>query len=148
MSNEELIRCPKGCGTKLPVHLMHEHFTNCKGASQSFDQLVSQIPTWPPIDTTPQLSIPVPKPLPPPEPYKEPQRAIKDEVFKTAFCPIHGIEYIETEYYKICIKCKRPKIKPKMFWWFTLRYFLMASWLILLAGFIFGIYSYHKLYPP
>lgn len=141
MSDSETFLCPKGCDKSFPIEQMHQHYNECTGAKpQTFDELVSTIPQ------APTASIPLPLPPPPPTPYKEKEVVIKEEIINPAFCPKHGIEYIETPYYKICIKCKRPKIKPRMFWWFTLRYFLMASWLILLGGFILGIYSYHKIY--
>jgi hypothetical protein len=137
MTESELVSCPKGCGTRLPITAMHDHYETCKGANPLVADILKtipqQVPTWP-------VAPPAPKP------YVEPERVIKTEHIVPSFCKKCGTEFIENAYYKVCIKCKTIKTKKRMFWWIIFRYGFMIAWICLFAGFILGIYSYHKIY--
>ncbi|SRR6266567_279752 len=135
MQEEDTILCPKGCGTKLPISLMHEHYESCTNKVPIPNPLVADIiqsiPTWPVTKV----------------PYVEPEKVIKAEKLSPSFCPKCGSEYIIDQYFKVCTKCKKIHMRPKMFWWIIFRYGFMIMWLSLLGGFILGIYSYHKVFP-
>jgi len=115
---------------------MFKHFQSCQYKVPIPNPLVSEIiksiPTWP----TPAPPIKVDQP-----------KVIKEEVLKPSYCPKCGTEYIVTSLYQACIKCKSLKVRRKVWWWLMVRYGFMIMWISLLAGFIWGIYSYHRLFP-
>src|SRR6266496_1226112 len=133
---EDTILCPKGCGTSLPSSQMFKHFQSCQGKvpiPSLVSDIIQSIPTWPTVEAPP-IKIDQPK-------------IIKEEVLKPSYCPKCGTEYIVTSLYQACTKCKSLKVRRKVWWWLMVRYGFMIMWISLLGGFIWGIYSYHRLFP-
>jgi hypothetical protein len=128
---EQMVMCPK-CKQMIQFTEAFEHHLTCKGAVAP-----SQVPIW----QAPQ-SVVVDEP-----PIKiEQPKVIKEEVIKPEYCKKCGSQYIIGNEFKACIKCKTLKVRPKALWWLFLRYGLMLSALMLSVGFIWGIFSYHRIF--
>lgn len=119
--------CPK-CNKSFSVSNMYEHINN--HPSSIADDILKDY-------TFPSASTPLP-------PIKQEQpKLIKPETISPSYCPKCGHQLIITELYRVCSNCKYIKVRPKIWWWFILRYGLMIAWICLLGGFIWGISWYH-----
>lgn len=130
MTTEEIVSCPNGCGTQLPVSQMYKHLQDCKVSKPNVDDILKSY-----IFPSSQTVLP---------PIKQEQpKLIKPETINTQYCPKCGSELIITELYRVCNHCKYIKVRAKIWWWFMLRYGLMIAWICLLGGFIWGLSAYH-----